>query len=260
MAHSPEQDPPEVLNGLSILVVDDNAINREFLVTGLRRLARRVAVVGDGLEAIERCIAESFDAIVLDLHMPRMDGLATAMRIRELDGPSSQARLIILTADTRPEERTRVLGAGIDDYLTKPISIADLAASIAALFDSGQRRRHGAGQASKPTLLIDRQRALAASNNDPELAQRLSAMLAAELDKQLVPLDDWLAEGRIDRAAGQLHQWAGAAGFAGALRFAEACRDLRQGLLSDSSPAPGQAYLRFLRIAHATRAALASAS
>jgi len=245
------------LEGLGILVVDDHAINREFLFNGLRRLARDVAVVGNGLDAIERCREERFDVIVLDLHMPRLDGLATATRIRELDGPSSKARQIILTADTRPEERTRLLEAGVDDYLTKPISIADLADAIAALFNPDGARRNVTRRPSDSSQLVDRQRALAASNDDPELADKLSIMLVSELDERLAPLDDWMAAGQFERAASQLHQWAGAAGYAGATRFAQACRDLRRALLSGAEASAGSSYLAFLRTAHATRAALA---
>jgi two-component system sensor histidine kinase BarA len=245
------------LDRLGILVVDDHAINREFLHNGLRRLARDVAVVGNGLDAIERCRNTHFDVIVLDLHMPRLDGLDTAMRIRELGGPSSQARLIILTADTRPEERTRLLEAGVDEYLTKPISITDLADAIDRLFKPDRDRPGARRGPSDSGVLIDRQRALAACNNDPGLADRLCGMLVAELDERLTLLDRWLAEGRFEQAAAQLHQWAGAAGYAGAIRYGQACRDLRQSLLSGSDAAPGSRYLHFLRIAHATRAALA---
>lgn len=245
------------LDNLSILVVDDHAINREFLHNGLRRLAREVAVVDNGMDAIQLCRDSRFDVIVLDLHMPRLDGLDTAMRIRELGSPSSEARLIILTADTRPEERTRLLDAGLDDYLTKPISIADLTAAIERLFNPDRERGGTKRQRSDSTVLIDRQRALAASNNDPELADKLSGMLAAELDERLSLLDEWLADGCFERAAAQLHQWAGAAGYAGATRYGQVCRDLRRSLLSDSDGLRGETYLKFLRIAHATRAALA---
>ena len=244
------------LNRLSILVVDDHAINREFLNNGLRRLAREVAVADNGMDAIERCRSERFDVIVLDLHMPQLDGLATAMRIREHDGPSADARVIILTADTRPEERSRLLDAGVDDYLTKPISIPDLAAAIDGLFNPDRARQGASRRPSDSTALIDRQRALAASNNDPGLAARLAGMLVAELDDRLAQLDDWLVDGQFERAAAQLHQWAGAAGYAGATRFGQACRDLRHSLRSGPEAAPGSNYVAFVRIAQATRAAL----
>jgi two-component system, NarL family, sensor histidine kinase BarA len=249
--------PHSRLAELAILVVDDHAINREFLKTGLGRLAQSVDLAANGLEAIELCRQKSFDVIVLDLHMPQMDGLATANRIRDLDEAASDARMIVLTADTRPEERTRLLNAGFDHFLNKPISIPDLAEAIEQTFRPGGPPVLTDQHRIAPTRLIDEERALAASNNDPALASKLRRMLTEELETGLFELDAMLNKGERDKAAGRLHQWSGAAGYAGALRFGQCCRVLRQQLLADMDSSPGSSYLNFLRIAHATRQALA---
>lgn len=241
---------------LRILVVDDHSINREFLSAGLSRSVKRVALAEDGPSAIERCGQEDFDVILMDLHMPRMDGLATANRVRDLDNHSAHAQIIALTADTRPEERIRLLEAGFDDYLNKPIAIPDLLDAIAALFDPQAERAARSTRVTTLTQLIDQQRALAASNNDAELAARLQDMLAAELDRKLPELDQMIAAGDYETAATLLHQWAGAGGYAGATRMAQACQTLRQRLLSSLDSSPGTTYLNFLRIAHATRHSL----
>lgn len=244
-----------VIGSLSVLVVDDHRINREFLGTGLSRIAGRVALAGDGPGAIEQCQREDFDVILMDLHMPRMDGLATANRIRDLDGRSAHAQIVALTADARPEERLRLLEAGFDDYLNKPISIPDLVEAIEALFNPGSRRVPRE-QPAAPTQLVDRDRALAAANGDTELAARLQDMLARELDEKMPDLDRMMAARSYQEAADLLHQWAGAGGYAGATRMTQACRMLRQRLLSGLDSSPGTSYLNFLRIAHATRQAL----
>ncbi|NBB92428.1 MAG: response regulator [Gammaproteobacteria bacterium] len=244
------------IDTLALLVVDDHRINREFLNTGLSRLVRRVVLVEDGPGAIERCRQEDFDVILMDLHMPRMDGLATANRIRDLDGRSAHAQIVALTADARPEERLRLLEAGFDGYLNKPITIADLVAAIEALYDPHSAGIDHGRQPAAPTRLIDRTRALAAANNDAELAARLQDMLARELDEKLPELDRMIVDGDYERAAELLHQWAGAGGYAGATRMTQACRMLRQRLLSGLDSSPGTNYLNFLRIAHATRQTL----
>ncbi len=241
---------------LSILVVDDHSINREFLSTGLSRSVKHVALAEDGPSAIERCRDEEFDVILMDLHMPRMDGLAAANRIRDLDCRSAHAQIVALTADARPEERIRLLEAGFDDYLNKPIAIPDLLDAIAALFDPFAERAARSAQTTTLTQLVDRQRALAAANNDADLAARLQDMLAAELDQKLPGLDQMIASGDFTSAAGLLHQWAGAGGYAGATRMAQACQMLRQRLLSGLDSSPGTSYVNFLRIAHATRQSL----
>jgi len=237
-------------------VVDDHAINREFLRTGLGRLAKSVDLASNGPEAIRLCAEKHFDVILLDLHMPQMDGLTTANRIRDLETSSADARIMILTADTRPEEQSRLLNAGMDQVMTKPIAIADLAAVI-----SGQNRHESRpklpGQRHiAPTHLLDQQRALAAANNDQALARKLQGMLERELQTGLEKLDQMFKEQRYKEASALLHQWAGAGGYAGATRFGQACRSLRQCLNRDMDSSPGTGYLDFLRIAHATRQAL----
>lgn len=244
---------------LRILVVDDHEINREFLKAGLGRLVGMIRLASDGATAIEMCKSEEFDVILMDLHMPRLDGLATANRIRDLDTRSAHAQIVALTADARPEERVRLLDAGFDDYLNKPITVPALMAAIEALFNPGASRITQQRQHIAPTQLLDRERALAASNNDTSLVLRLQDMLAAELDEKLPELDQMIAKGQHERAASLLHQWAGAGGYAGAVRMTHACQMLRQRLLAGLDSSPGTTYLNFLRIAHATRQTLRNA-
>lgn len=243
-------------DSLRILVVDDHQINREFLNTGLGRLVGKVALASDGAEAIEQCRQADFDVILMDLHMPRLDGLATANRIRDLDTHSAHARMVALTADARPEERVRLLEAGFDEYLNKPITIPALMSAIEALFAPGKTRTSQPRNEIAPTRLIDRERALAASNGDAQLATRLQDMLATELDEKLPQLDRMIIAREYEKAASLLHQWAGAGGYAGAARMVHACQMLRQRLLAGLDSSPGTTYLNFLRIAHATRQTL----
>jgi CheY-like chemotaxis protein len=244
---------------MHILVVDDHAINREFLRAGLGRIAKRVELAASGAEAIEKCRHEGFDIILLDLHMPQMDGLATANRIRDLDdSPSADAHMIALTADTRPDERTRLLNAGFDEFLNKPISIPDLVQAIEGVVDPLKPRQNPGVYPIATTALLDSARALAASNQDPDLALKLKQMLASELRRELPRLDALIRDADFKPASALLHQWAGAAGYAGALRFSQSCRMLRQRLLSGLDSSPGSVYLAFLRTAHATRQALES--
>ncbi len=242
---------------MNILVVDDHEINREFIKTGLGPRAARVAVAAGGAEAVSLCESEHFDVVLLDLHMPRLDGVSTARRIRALDASSSTARMIILTADTRPEERDRLLQEReIDQFLNKPISIADLVAAIEGEFDPAGRSRGVDARRSPNVQLINQRRALAAANDNAELTSRLQRMLADDLDAGLGELDALLEHSRWKEASDRLHQWAGAAGYAGAERFGEACRRLRRQLRHDLESSPGAAYVHFLRTAQATYQAL----
>ncbi|TVS13744.1 MAG: response regulator [Wenzhouxiangella sp.] len=248
---------PDALRALNVLIVDDHEINREFLSIGLADKVARVETSADGASAVERCRTESFDVILMDLHMPQMDGLATAHRIRDLPGSSARSRMIVLTADARPEQRERLLAAGFDAYLNKPLSITDLIEALTELFEPqhGRKARHD-GDSPRTTPLIDWTCALAAANGQEKTAARLAQMLGRELQERLPELDRMLAEGRKQEAAALLHQWAGAGGFAGAMQFSNACSILCRRLIQADPSSPGTAYAEFLRTAGATRQAL----
>lgn len=245
------------LRRLAVLAVDDHAINREFLRAGLADSVARLDVADSGPAAIECCRKQVYDVILMDLHMPHLDGLATIHRIRDLDTRSARARLVILTADARPEERARLLSEGFDAYLNKPLSIAELKRTLWALFapaqaHNTQNQPHESG--SEP--LIDSERAYAVGHGNSDTAADLGRMLSRELEQKLPLLDRMIAEKKIDEAAALLHQWTGAGGFAGALRFSRECGILRRRLLDPTTSSTGAAYLDFLRTAHATRQAL----
>jgi CheY-like chemotaxis protein len=90
-------------------------------------------VAHDGEEAVAAAAAAPYDLILLDIRMPRVDGVEAAERIRAGQGPSASAPIVALTADAGDEERARAMRAGMDDFITKPIDAARLLA-VAARF------------------------------------------------------------------------------------------------------------------------------
>lgn len=249
----------ERLRDTAILVVDDHPVNREFLRVGLSGVVGRLDLVDSGMAAIERCREHTYHVILMDLHMPQMDGLATANSIRDLDAPSAQARMVLLTADTRPEEQARMIDSGFEACLSKPLSINQLLAALQQVLGPGKAREPAASYAARhdnSAPLVDGARILAAAQGDPATADRLGLMLSSELAGKLSLMDQFIAEGRKREAEDLLHQWTGASGFAGAVRLAQACRNLRQRLLDPAPSSIGTAYTDFLRIARATGEAL----
>jgi signal transduction histidine kinase/AmiR/NasT family two-component response regulator len=104
---------------LNVLVVDDDPVNREVAEAMLLDLGHVPTVVADGMAAIEAARSQLFDAALLDLHMPGLDGIETALRMRDLPVPPE--RMIALTADVSAESRERLARAGIDQIVRKPI-------------------------------------------------------------------------------------------------------------------------------------------
>lgn len=124
---------PLTLTGLRVLLAEDNPINALLARTLLARAGCSVTTAGDGEEAIAAAAAAPYDLILLDIRMPRLDGVEAAERIRAGQGPSARAPIVALTADAGEEERARALKAGMDDFITKPIDAPRLLA-VAARF------------------------------------------------------------------------------------------------------------------------------
>jgi two-component system response regulator MprA len=115
-----------------VLVVDDEPINRRVVSRVLGRAGYDVILAADGLEALEVLERERADAVLLDLVMPRLDGVETCRRIRALQ-PSLP--VLMLSAMSDDETRARAEAAGVDALLEKPVVGADLVARLEAALD-----------------------------------------------------------------------------------------------------------------------------
>ena len=113
-----------------ILVVEDEASMGELLRQGLEEQNHVVALAADGLEALHAARMNNFDAIVLDVMIPGVDGVEVTRRLR---AAKHQAPIIMLTARDAPADIVRGLDAGADDYLTKPFSLKVLLARLRAI-------------------------------------------------------------------------------------------------------------------------------
>ncbi|MEY8879282.1 MAG: ATP-binding protein [Leptothrix sp. (in: b-proteobacteria)] len=111
---------------LRILVVDDHPVNRILMEALLGQLGHEVLLSENGAEAVERASREPLDLILMDIHMPVMDGLSAARTIRALPAPAGQVPIIALTADAFSESRDRVLESGMNDFLAKPVQLDDV--------------------------------------------------------------------------------------------------------------------------------------
>jgi signal transduction histidine kinase/CheY-like chemotaxis protein len=119
------------IRNLNVLMAEDNPVNALIAKTLLTRAGCIVEVVENGALAVDAVQARAYDVVFLDLRMPVLDGLEAARRIRALAAPAGRVPLIALTADAGAEERSEALAAGMDDFITKPIEPARLAAVLA---------------------------------------------------------------------------------------------------------------------------------
>lgn len=114
-----------------VLLAEDNQINAVLATTIIKRAGHVVDVACNGAEAVEACQSGEYDLILMDMHMPHVDGLEATRRIRKLDGPMRRAPIIALTANAMAADRQKCLAAGMDDFLSKPFEPADLTALLA---------------------------------------------------------------------------------------------------------------------------------
>jgi two-component system sensor histidine kinase BarA len=116
---------------LRVLLADDNEINRRLIGLLLRALGARVEEVTDGIQAVDASLRENYDIILMDIHMPNMDGVEAAKKIRTLLGRERRPPIIAITANVLPQDRKRYLTEGMDDHLPKPITKKSLQQIIA---------------------------------------------------------------------------------------------------------------------------------
>jgi PAS domain S-box-containing protein len=144
--HTPSLLPEEVVafdtgmaqkHPLRILLAEDNPTNQLLARQVLGRLGYDIDVAATGREVLEALPRRPYDVVLMDVQMPEMDGLEATRAIRETIPKAEQPRIIALTADAMEEDRRRCLAAGMDDYLSKPLLLAEL---VAALLRSSQRR------------------------------------------------------------------------------------------------------------------------
>jgi signal transduction histidine kinase/CheY-like chemotaxis protein len=122
---------------LRILLVEDDVVNQIISRKMLESLHCEVDLATDGLQAVDKSLLHSYDAVMMDCHLPHLDGYEATRRIRAAEGPSRRVQVIALTASALEEERQRCLLAGMDDFVSKPTRLDDVRAALDRILDRG---------------------------------------------------------------------------------------------------------------------------
>ncbi len=130
-AVSPSDEAEGDARAPRVLVVDDHPVNREVARIMLEALGCEVAEACDGVEALDMVEAAPFDLVLMDVRMPRMDGLEATRRIRGLSGDAGRLAVVAMTADAMPEDVERCIASGMNAHLAKPISQTGLFDAVA---------------------------------------------------------------------------------------------------------------------------------
>jgi signal transduction histidine kinase/DNA-binding response OmpR family regulator len=139
-AQAPDQGAPSrsvlpqaTLPSLNILLAEDNLINQKVAATLLQKAGHRVHLVDNGLEAVEAVRNTSYDVVLMDMHMPEMDGLEATRAIRSLDGPASRVPIVALTAAGSLSDIQTCMSTGMDYFLVKPFRMERLQTVLSEL-------------------------------------------------------------------------------------------------------------------------------
>jgi len=140
----PQADPGAELRGKRILLTDDNAMNRKVTQMFMAPFNLTVVEAANGLEALEKLETEPFDVVLMDIHMPVMDGVEAVKRIRASGKPWANVPVVALTADAMEGDRERYVAMGMTTYVAKPIDQRELIATVVSLLIAEIKRKQAA--------------------------------------------------------------------------------------------------------------------
>ncbi len=234
---------------LKVLVVDDNPANLKLVMEFLKGLNVFSHPADSGIQALSVFESTSFDLILMDVQMPGMDGLETTRRIRALES-GNRTPIVALTAHAVDEQKTRLLLAGMDDYLSKPVSEADLrmiierwvtqpiqayeprlARTLRENLHTAPPRLDAAG-----TSLFDWKESMQLARNKPDLATDMLTMLLesiADTRDELIVAQEASDTERLQEA---IHKFHGGCCYCGVPALRHASRELEQALLGAAPP------------------------
>ena len=206
---------------LRVLLAEDNEINQQVALYQLRMLGHHTDLALNGVEALKLFDKNQYDVVLMDIHMPELDGYATTAEIRRREGLAKHTPIIAMTANALPEDREKSLAAGMDDHLAKPVQARALVLALercAARIDLAETE-------SLPPA-IDLQPLVNAGMSDiiPRLIEIFLQTAPRDIEKAAVALGDSDATG-LEEAA---HKLKGSCGNLGATRLRDLCQQLEQ--------------------------------
>ena len=188
-----------------MLLAEDNEFNADLVRELLTRRGHTVEISKRGDLALAALEREAFDLLLLDLHMPGLDGFHVIERIRARErGTSDRLPVVALTARSRQEDRERCLAAGMDEFVAKPLH----ASALWAVIDRVTRRANTAGPTATSGPRLDAHTLLAACGNDDRVLARVTTALRAEVPRALAAAEDsWqrAESSALREAAHKLH-------------------------------------------------------
>jgi CheY-like chemotaxis protein/nitrogen-specific signal transduction histidine kinase len=224
----PSPAAAEVDDRPAVLLVEDNEVNRRVAKVTLEKHGYRVDIACDGIEAIEATARTAYAAVLMDCQMPRCDGYTATAKIRERDAKRRRVPIIAMTANAGPGARERCLGAGMDDYVAKPVSAQVLGAVLRLWVPrstpEGPPAPPPPRRVSAPIDLgMLRELRCTQGEGEPDIVAEVTAIFLREAPERLAGLREAVGRGDFATAGRIAHTLKGSAGHIGARRLALLC-------------------------------------
>ncbi|MBN2311719.1 MAG: response regulator [Candidatus Hydrogenedentes bacterium] len=218
------QVAPDQFIHANVLVAEDNPVNQEVAVEILRTLGCEVEIAENGERVLEAFERGTFDVILMDCQMPRMDGYAATRAIRKREKEGDRIPIIALTAHAMTGDRERCLAAGMDDYIAKPVSPDDITAALLRWF----RREPVDERPDEPPdeapddlsqlPVLDNERARQSTGGKTKILKRITHVFLSKVPQEVEELSEAIAQADAETTRRLAHSLKGAAATIGGAR------------------------------------------
>lgn len=232
---APAPTAPEPAHRGHLLLVEDNEINQMVAQGLLTRLGYSTDIAADGAQALLMTQEHSYQAVLMDCQMPQMDGYTATRELRRREGDHGHLPVIAMTAGALAEDREKCTAAGMDDYISKPVSADELEQALARWVHTAPPQAGNAAppQAGNDDLRVSIEQRLdelrgAGSPAEHELVDRLVDHFLVRAPEMTSALFHALDRHDSQEIADQAHSLRGAAGNIGAVGLAARCQELEE--------------------------------
>jgi PAS domain S-box-containing protein len=215
---------PGSSSGLRVLLVEDNPINQEVTQMQLQRLGCRADIVNNGAEAVEAMDKGDYQIVLMDCQMPEMDGYQATREIRRREGDNRRAIIIAMTANALKGDREKCIEAGMDDYVSKPLSQEELAAALDRWTASEDMNSSGSNTESLQFDLHEGLRKLTGGSGGAALVNLIELFLKDASERMAAMREETDSQALAQTA----HALKGSCGYLGANRMASICETLEK--------------------------------
>jgi len=217
-----------------ILIAEDNPVNQKVAARQIEKLGYRADIAANGLEVLDALLRIPYDIVLMDCQMPEMDGFEATSKIRLREGKNKRTIIIAMTANALEGDREKCLVAGMDDYISKPVRVAELQHILERWQHDPSQIHVQEADVSAPTyedgatVVVDMNCLLEAAGGDEDLAQELVEIFLTQMTGDVEKLDTALAGDGADEVHRLAHMSAGSSATIGMTSLIAPLRELER--------------------------------